>query len=263
MPSRYAPKSRRRITVSLGEELKRSERKLRPQSRQALRSDRACVESKHVALCVSSLAGGGAERVTLNLAGAFCARGHRVDLIVCRAEGELRDQVPDGVTLVELRRASSGIWSRLRVLAADPAGLASLLRPVLLPIKTSSRVRYLPDLVRYLRRERPQVLLSAMTDLNLVALWARRLARGPTELAISEHINLSQSVQARFNPTNWPYRSFPPFLARSYPWAEAIIAVSAGVADDLSTLAGIPRERILTIYNPVVAPDLEEKSRAL
>src|SRR5258708_12831371 len=107
MPSRYAPKSRRRITVSLGEELKRSERKLRPQSRQALRSDRTCVESKHVALCVPSLAGGGAERVTLNLAGAFCARGHRVDLIVCRAEGELRDQVPDGVTLVELRRGRS------------------------------------------------------------------------------------------------------------------------------------------------------------
>jgi glycosyltransferase involved in cell wall biosynthesis len=198
----------------------------------------------------------------LNLAGAFCARGHRVDLIVCRAEGELRDQVPDGVTLVELRRASSGIWSRLRVLAADPAGFASLLRPVLLPIGTSSRIRYLPDLVRYLRCERPQVLLSAMTDMNLVALWARRLAKVPTELVISEHINLSQSVQASHNRRKWRYRFLPPLLARTYPWAEAIIAVSTGVADDLSTLAKIPRKRILAIYNPVVTPDLEEKSKA-
>jgi glycosyltransferase involved in cell wall biosynthesis len=199
----------------------------------------------------------------LNLAGAFCARGHRVDLIVCRAGGELRDQVPNGVRLVELRRASPRIWSRLRVLAADPAGLASLLRPVLLPIRPTSKVRYLPDLVRYLRRERPQVLLSAMTDMNLAALWARRLARVPTELVISEHINLSQSVQAAFNRRKWRYRFLPPLLARTYPWAEAIIAVSIGVADDLSTLAEIPRERILTIYNPVVTPDLEEKSRAL
>jgi glycosyltransferase involved in cell wall biosynthesis len=199
----------------------------------------------------------------LNLAGAFSARGHRVDLIVCRAEGELREQVPDGVTLVELRRASSKIWSRLRVLAADPAGLASLLRPVLLPISASSKVRYLPDLVRYLRRERPQVLLSAMTDLNLAVLWARRLAGVPTKLVISEHITLSQSVQSGGNRRKWRYRFLPPLVARTYPWAEAIIAVSAGVANDLSTVAEIPRERILTIYNPVVTPDLEEKSRAL
>jgi glycosyltransferase involved in cell wall biosynthesis len=223
--------------------------------------DRAWGESKHIALAVPSLAGGGAERVMLNLAGAFSARGHRVDLIVCRAAGELQDQVPDGVTLVELQRASK-VWSRLRVLAADPAGLASLLRPVLLPINASSGVRRLSDLVRYLRRERPQVLLSAMTDLNLVALWARRLAGVPTHLVICEHITLSQSVQADSNRRKWRYRFLPPLLARTYPWAQAIIAVSAGMADDLSTLAKIPRERILTIYNPVVTPDLEEKSRA-
>jgi glycosyltransferase involved in cell wall biosynthesis len=231
--------------------------------RQVSRPDRACAESKHVALSVPSLAGGGAERVMLNLAAAFFARGHRVDLIVCRAKGELRDQVPDGVTLVELRRASSKLLSRLRVLAADPAGLASLLRPIFLPIGASSTIRYLPDLVRYLRHERPQVLLSAMTDMNLVALWARRLARVPTELVISEHITLSQSVQASANRRKWRYRFLPPLLARTYPWAEAIIAVSAGVADDLSTVAEIPRERILTIYNPVVTPDLGEKSRAM
>ena len=227
-----------------------------------MRSDRTCGESKHVALSLSSLVGGGAERVMLNLAGAFCARGHRVDLIVSRAEGELLDQVPEGVTLVELRRAPSKIWSRLRVLAADPAGLASLLRPVLLPISTSSKVRYLPDLVHYLRRERPQVLLSAMTDMNLAALWARRLAKVPTKLVISEHINLSQWVQASANRRKWRYRFLLPLVARTYPWAEAIIAVSTGVADDLSTQTAIPRERILTIYNPVVTPDLEEKSRA-
>jgi glycosyltransferase involved in cell wall biosynthesis len=116
--------------------------------------------------------------------------------------------------------------------------------------------------VRYLRHERPQVLLSAMTDLNLVALWARRLARVHTELVISEHITLSQSVQAGANRRKWRHRFLPPLVARTYPWAEAIIAVSAGVADDLSTVAEIPRERILTIYNPVVTPDLAEKSRA-
>jgi glycosyltransferase involved in cell wall biosynthesis len=232
-----------------------------PPELQALRPDRACGESKHIALSMSSLAGGGAERVMLNLAGAFSARGHRVDLIVCRAAGELQDQVPDGVTLVELRRASK-VWSRLCVLAADPAGLASLLRPVLLPINASSEVRRLSDLVRYLRRERPQALLSAMTELNLVALWARRLAGVPTHLVVCEHNTLLQEVQADSNRRKWRWRFLPPLVARTYPWAHAIIAVSAGAGDDLSALAKIPRERILTIYNPVVTPDLAKKSRA-
>jgi glycosyltransferase involved in cell wall biosynthesis len=197
----------------------------------------------------------------LNLAGAFSARGHRVDLIVCRAAGELHDQVPDGVRVVELRRVSK-LWSRLRVLAADPVGLASLLRPVLLPIKPSSGVRYLSDLVRYLRRERPQVLLSALPEWNLVALWARRLAGVPTHLVVCEQNTLSKEVQADSRRRKWCYRFLPPLVARTYPWADAIIAVSNGVADDLSAVANIPRERILTIYNSTPMPDLEAKSRA-
>lgn len=38
----------------------------------------------------------------------------------------------------------------------------------------------------------------------------------------------------------------PPLVARTHPWAEAIIAVSTGVADDLSALAKIPREQVMT-----------------
>ena len=197
----------------------------------------------------------------LNLAGAFSARGHRVDLIVCRAEGEFFDQVPNGPRVVQLQPASR-VWSRLHVLAADPTGLPSLLRPVLLPTRVRWGVGYLPDFVRYLRCERPQVLLSALIHLNLVAIWARRLAGVPTHLVIAEHSTLSQELRAGSNQGKWGYRFLPPLVARTYPWAEAIIAVSAGVADDLSALAEIPRERIMTIYNPVVTPDLEEKSRA-
>ncbi|MDE3157906.1 MAG: glycosyltransferase [Acidobacteriota bacterium] len=218
-------------------------------------------ESKHIALAIPSLAGGGAERVALNLARAFSAHGHQVDLIVCRFAGELRNQFPDRVRLVELRGASI-VWSRLRVLAADPAGFKSVARPVLLPIEASNRVRYLPDLVRYLRRERPQILLSATNNLNLVALWARRLAGVPTRLVVSEHNNLSQERQADSNQRKWRWRFLPQVISRTYPWADAIIAVSAGVADDLSVRARIPRKRILTIHNPVVTPELEEKSRA-
>jgi glycosyltransferase involved in cell wall biosynthesis len=46
-----------------------------------------------------------------------------------------------------------------------------------------------------------------------------------------------------------------------YPWADAVIAVSDGVADHIARLTGMPRERITTIYNPVVTTELLEKAR--
>ncbi len=37
--------------------------------------------------------------------------------------------------------------------------------------------------------------------------------------------------------------------------------MSDGAADDLATYAGIPRDRITTVYNPVVGPELIAKAR--
>jgi glycosyltransferase involved in cell wall biosynthesis len=48
----------------------------------------------------------------------------------------------------------------------------------------------------------------------------------------------------------------------SYPWADGIVAVSQGVADDLAQQIGIPRERIQVILNPIVTPELQRKAKA-
>jgi glycosyltransferase involved in cell wall biosynthesis len=120
----------------------------------------------------------------------------------------------------------------------------------------------IPALALYLRRERPDVLLSGASHVNLVSLWAQRLARVPLRLVL----------RASNDPIGYP-EAFPRaqralrgclrWLARrSYPWADAVIAVSRGVAEDLACLTGMPRERIHTIYNPVVTPELAQKARA-
>jgi glycosyltransferase involved in cell wall biosynthesis len=56
---------------------------------------------------------------------------------------------------------------------------------------------------------------------------------------------------------------YPRLAKWFYPWADGIIAVSGGVADDLAPLIKIPRERIRVIYNPIVTPGLFEKSTIL
>jgi len=54
-----------------------------------------------------------------------------------------------------------------------------------------------------------------------------------------------------------------PVLARlSYPYADGIVAISNGVADDLAESARIARERIDVIYNPAYSDDIDTLAEA-
>ena len=53
-----------------------------------------------LAIFVSSLDAGGAERVALNLASAFLAAGNCVDLVLVTAKGDLLAEVPDPIQIV-------------------------------------------------------------------------------------------------------------------------------------------------------------------
>jgi len=204
-------------------------------------------EPRHIAVFVYALTGGGAQRRTLTLARGFAARGHRVDLVVVRSGGALWGDVPASIRVVPLdSKHASGL--HLLVRAGLPRGLQTL-------ASTGA-------LAHYLRRERPDVLLSAASHVNLVSVWARRLSATRTPLA------LRASNFPIGNPQLWPVaqrpvRRFLQWMAgRVYPWADVVIAVSEGVGDAVAELTGIARERIVTIYNPVVGAELTARARA-
>jgi glycosyltransferase involved in cell wall biosynthesis len=175
----------------------------------------------HIAIFLPGFGGGGAERVALNLAGFLAGKCPRVDLIVGRARGPYQSQVPAGVREIDLEAH--------RLLAA------------------------LPRLIRVLRRERPDVLFSAMEHTNLVALWARRLSRVPVRVVISVHNVLSHNLG---RSPSWRERRMPGLARLFYRQADGIVAVSNGVADDLVTETGLVRSAIRVIYNPVVTSGL-------
>lgn len=207
--------------------------------RQSEEGGRPVRHRARLAIHVPDLQEGGVSRVTLNLAAALAARGHRVDLVLCRAAGPFLEAVPEAVTVVELRRS---LRFPAYLLAISPRSLIPLLRLyVRRPRPSFPNLFYLPALVRYLRRARPDTLLSAMTMPNLLATWAARLAGVPGRVVISQHSHLSTEVQ------HLGWGPLVPTIRRAYSQADARIAVSNGVADDLSRHLRISRSETVTL----------------
>jgi glycosyltransferase involved in cell wall biosynthesis len=143
-------------------------------------------------------------------------------------------------------------------LAADPRAWGLLLRPKSRMSMLKPLVRRLPSLVDYLRKTRPDAILAAEPRYNVIAVWGRRLSGLDSRVVISERIQVSS--HAAFDGP-WGEQRLNGLLRRAYLGADAIVTVSDGVADDLAAHADIPRDRITTVYNPVVGPDLSAKAK--
>ncbi len=163
----------------------------------------------------------------LNLANQMARKELDVWLVVCRGgNGELSAEADSRIHIIDLEVAGNTYFS-------------------------------LPGFTKQLRIIQPQAVLSALPNINLVAIWAVRLSRVKTHLVVSERNHLtaqtgnSKQLSARLRP--WLYRTF-------YPWANGIIAVSRSVAEDLAITAHIPPEKISVIYNPVFTPEIDERA---
>lgn len=179
-----------------------------------------------VAIFLMDLDGGGAERVMLNLARGFAEQGLKVDLVLVKPEGPYLSQIPQ-------------LSQKVRVIK----------------LESSRLILSLPALARYLKQEQPPVLISALEDTNMVALWAKKLAGVSTQVVVTVHNHLSRAAKYA---TKLKHQLTPQLVKWFYPWADTIVAVSQGVAEDLIEM-GLPREKIKAIYNPILTPELSEK----
>lgn len=166
------------------------------------------------------------ERFVINLATGLQAEGISSELIIAFPHGHFRDAVPEVLPL--------------SVLGSEHM-LASL-----------------PRLALYLKRTKPAILLSALDHANVIALWARAVSKASCRVICTVHKPLSQAVQD--SPLLRERLFLIPAVRASYSRADAIVAVSAGVADDLVRTAKVPHDHITIIHNPVVTDDLIARS---
>lgn len=167
------------------------------------------------------LTGGGSTKSMVAVAEGLSALGAEVDFVVLSTEGRSVSTVANHVNLVDL-------------------GVS----------KTYSGI--LP-LISYLRRRRPKALVSAGESVNLVAVTACKLSGSGTRSVVT----------VRNSPTELPsqrrglFRRNMHHVSRwAYPKADAVVAVSRGIANELRSSVGLEQDEIDVIYNPVVGPDL-------
>jgi glycosyltransferase involved in cell wall biosynthesis len=182
-------------------------------------------DHRRVALFISALDGGGAERVLVNLGAGLVERGIGVDLILVYDGGPYVAQL-------------------------DPA-----IRVIVLG--SSRLIMALPRLVRYLKTEQPDALVAALEDNNILAIAARALAGSATRCIVTVHNHLS--VEARGAP-RLRQRLAPHLAGWVYRFADHVVAVSRGVAEDLER-CGVPPSKLSVIYNPITTDRLAAQGR--
>lgn len=193
------------------------------------------VPSPTIALFLDNLEEGGVQRAIVNLARGFCNRGLNVDIVLQRVTGPFIKQVPDGVRIVDLGSP------RLR---ASVSALAT-----------------------YLGEVQPKALLASLHYSTEIAILAKHWSKSPTRVVVCEQGSLGPLQKARV-PINKPLAFLgltpgrPTSLVKYfYPWADAIVAVSQGAAEELSQVGWLPLKNIQVIYNPVIMPDLAIKAQ--
>ena len=204
---------------------------------------------------MGNLHGGGVQRMTMLLADGLAAQGARVDLVVCDTQGELRDQIPSALHMVALEHANP-IAARLAVLA--PTRGASGLPQTSDDDQICLADARLPAFAgaRSAGQARPDSLFSATSYLNIEAVLARRLAAVDDRLVISDRSHFSSGKPRKA----WRQRHLAAAMRRTYRQADAITAVSNGVADDIARSIGIAREAITTLHKPTITPDFAARA---
>lgn len=167
----------------------------------------------------------GVDRLAGHLLRGFAAAGQEVDLVQIRNHGPYLQELPNGVSRIDLGVSHVGT--------------------ALLP------------LVRYLRRARPAVFLCDKYRVNRTVLLARLLARVNTRVIVRVGTTVSVDLASRRRWQCWLETMWMRWL---YPLADAVITPSRGAALDLARVARLPVARVHSLPSPLVADDLAARA---
>ena len=206
----------------------------------------AAEKDMNIAVFIPTMAGGGVERVHLDLAHECVADGHSVEFVFRQASGAMLAETAANYPIVALHQGRPARGQRF----AARQGLRPMWRKMLGKTRPDLLLHILA-LTRYLRKRRPDVLLTATWPCPGMAVAARWLARVPCRLLVSEHLSL-RSNELKYGRISRLFRQC--IIGLAYRGADACVAVSHGVAAEMTAYTGIAAAHVHTIHNPVALP---------
>ena len=174
-----------------------------------------------IALLLPNLAGGGAERAFVELANRFVDLGCEVDLVLAKGRGTYESEVSPLVRIIAL---------------GGNRTLTSILK-----------------LRRYIRSQRPAVIMSGLDTANAANWIACWLAGVPGIAVLTQRSVLSQRWHATHPRSACVWIRL---LALVYRRAHCVISNSEAAANDLINTLGVRPERVAVIRNSVNAANI-------
>ncbi|MEL7508464.1 MAG: glycosyltransferase [Cyanobacteria bacterium J06554_1] len=198
--------------------------------------------SKKVALLLHDLEEGGMQSVCLKLMQALSEHPNlELELVLSNQAGGFLNRVPNNISLINL---------------AIPFQLC---------------LKYVYQLTialsKYLKRSKPDIILSNLPFVNLITLLAKVLSLSRVSTILVEHtLPLERSLQYEGeNKLSQRFTSILTAMTRTlYPYADYIVTPSHGMAKELSQslgLQGYQLDKLKVIYNPVVDCQLSQKAQ--
>jgi len=176
---------------------------------------------------LSSLHAGGTEWFSLRLARGLAGRGFAPSFLIFNDEGSLgpvlKREFPFHVP-------KSQAYNALLIL------------------------RGLPDFIRFLRAERPELVISGLLYLNVLSALAIKLSGTKTKLVAVEHLRFHASKKGGASLKTLLQKQL---LRFSHFFADAVVCVSRTVAQDLQTFLCCPDRDFTVLYNPIIPDDLD------
>ncbi|KAF5059567.1 Glycosyltransferase Gtf1 [anaerobic digester metagenome] len=154
------------------------------------------------------------------LALEFANMGHDVDMILAKAEGPYIEDIQGRVRIFDLKKKHvSSSFSKL---------------------------------IKYLRKEKPDVILSTLNNANIITIISKIISKTNVRVLVRQANTLSLNQLNLSKKLRFRDKIIPLLVRCIYPLADAIVAVSHGVEKDLIEYANIPKNKIKVIYNPVI-----------
>ena len=215
----------------------------------------------HIAFAIPSLVKGGAGNVILALARSMVERGHRVDLVLFSGHFHYSAEIPEKAHLFVADDKPDQITKdnpacndlHNRIIPIDSYSirygwlrLARALKwhPLVLP--TKDKFQQACQMAGYIRQQRPDIIFPTLPISIVSILLAGHLIENlPPVVPI-----IQGTIEKKRKHKRLRYKALFPDVAK-------VVTVSNGVADSVHREIGVSPDKITTIYNPVVSPEID------